>query len=117
MGRWRRVNADTASQFPFLIPDDDRLIAYNILHIGFFQELAENDYPFKADVYQGMERVRAKPFSQSFDKQVDAANQLYGSFLKLSFPWKHKCAVYCGGSVMKTAKCQQCGKMLVERLG
>ena len=44
-----------------------------------------NDYPFKADVYQCMERVRAKPFSQSFDEQVDAANQLYGSFLKLSF--------------------------------
>ena len=44
-----------------------------------------NDYPLEADVYQCMERVRAKPFSQSFDEQVDAANQLYGSFLKLSF--------------------------------
>lgn len=44
-----------------------------------------NDYPLDADVYQCMQRVRAKPFSQSFDEQVDAANQLYGSFLKLSF--------------------------------
>lgn len=44
-----------------------------------------NDYPLAADVYQCMERVQAKPFSRSFDEQVDAANALYGTFLKLSW--------------------------------
>lgn len=44
-----------------------------------------NDYPIGADLYQYMTQVQAKPFSRSFDEQVDAANELYGSFLKLSF--------------------------------
>ena len=43
------------------------------------------DYPLDADVYQCISRVRAKPFHRDFDEQVSAAEQLYGSQLKLSF--------------------------------
>jgi hypothetical protein len=45
----------------------------------------ENDYPLERDVYASIAAVRAKPFSPSFDEQVDAANELYGSYLKFSF--------------------------------
>lgn len=44
-----------------------------------------DDYPLDADVYQCISRVRAKPFHRDFDEQVSAAEQLYGSQLKLAF--------------------------------
>ena len=44
-----------------------------------------NDYPLDADIYSCIDRVRAKPFSLDFDEQVEAANELYGSFLKFTF--------------------------------
>ncbi|MDB7910259.1 hypothetical protein PND79_02465 [Flavonifractor plautii] len=44
-----------------------------------------NDYPVDRDVYDCMSHVRAKPFDVDFDVQVEAAEALYGSQLKLSF--------------------------------
>lgn len=44
-----------------------------------------NDYPVDRDVYDCMSHVRAKPFDVDFDAQVEAAEALYGSQLKLSF--------------------------------
>lgn len=44
-----------------------------------------NDYPLNDDVYDCMGRVSAKPFSADFEKQVDAAEELYGTQLRLSF--------------------------------
>lgn len=44
-----------------------------------------HDYPKDTDVYTCINAVRAKPFSQEFDEQVEAANELYGSYLKFSF--------------------------------
>ena len=44
-----------------------------------------NDYSLDADIYSCIGRVRAKPFSLDFDEQVEAANELYGSFLKFTF--------------------------------
>jgi len=44
-----------------------------------------NDYPLGHDIYASIDRVKAKPFSTDFDSQADAANQLYGSFLRCSF--------------------------------
>lgn len=44
-----------------------------------------NDYPVDSDVFQCIGRVRAKPFAQDFDEQVDAANGLYSSHLKFFF--------------------------------
>lgn len=44
-----------------------------------------NDYPPGADTYVCMDNVGAKPFSIDFEKQVDAAEELYGTQLRLSF--------------------------------
>lgn len=42
------------------------------------------DYPLDVDVYQSIQKVKAKPFSRSFDDQLDACEELYGQKLKLS---------------------------------
>lgn len=44
-----------------------------------------NDYPENKDVYNYISRVQAKPFDREFLTQVDAAEELYGIQLKLSF--------------------------------
>lgn len=46
------------------------------------------DYPLGEDIYASISRVKAKPFSDSFDEQLIAAESLYGSPLKLSFSKK-----------------------------
>lgn len=40
------------------------------------------------DVYDYIRRVQAKPFDLDFDVQVEAAEELYGMQLKLSFSRK-----------------------------
>ena len=45
----------------------------------------KNDYPLDWDVYDCISRVRAKPFDTDFDAQVEAAENLYGTQLKLQF--------------------------------
>lgn len=44
-----------------------------------------NDYPENEDIYNCISRVQAKPFDREFLTQVDAAEELYGIQLKLSF--------------------------------
>ncbi len=44
-----------------------------------------NDYPQNEDVVKQMKRIRAKPFSENFDEQLEAANALYGDQIKFSF--------------------------------
>lgn len=44
-----------------------------------------HDYPMEADVYECISRVKAKPFDESFDEQMAAAEALYGPQLKCSF--------------------------------
>lgn len=43
------------------------------------------DYPLDLDIYKGIEKIKAKPFSNNFDVQMEAATKLYGDQLKLSF--------------------------------
>ena len=40
------------------------------------------DYPMDGDVFALMEQVKAKTFSESFDEQLDLAEELYGEHLK-----------------------------------
>ena len=42
-------------------------------------------YPLQMDYFACREQVKAKPFSRDFDEQLDAANTLYGCFLKFDF--------------------------------
>lgn len=44
-----------------------------------------NDYPMNTDIYDCISKVKAKPFDTDFDLQVDAAEELYGVQLKISF--------------------------------
>ncbi len=44
-----------------------------------------NDYPAGGDVYENIKKVHAKPFDTDFDEQLNAAEELYGSKLKLYF--------------------------------
>ncbi len=44
-----------------------------------------NDYPLQADIFDCMKYVKAKPFSEDFDEQADAAAQLYGDNVTFNF--------------------------------
>ena len=44
-----------------------------------------NDYPEKNDVYNQINKVTAKPFSLSFNEQLDEAKILYGSNFQIDF--------------------------------
>lgn len=43
------------------------------------------DYPLGEDIYNLIYKIRSKPFSQDFDEQLDAAQELYGDYLKFDF--------------------------------
>ena len=42
-----------------------------------------NDYPLDTDIYESISKVKAKPFDTDFNIQLDTAEGLYGSHLKL----------------------------------
>lgn len=42
------------------------------------------DYSLDLNVYQAIQKVKAKPFSRAFDDQLDACEELYGQKLKLN---------------------------------
>ena len=44
-----------------------------------------NDYPVDRDIYECIGKVQAKPFDRSFDAQMEAAEELYGTQLRLQF--------------------------------
>ena len=46
------------------------------------------DFPLGEDVYDQIDRVRAKTFCDSFDEQLDIAEKLYGSQISFSFSQK-----------------------------
>ena len=48
-----------------------------------------NDYPLNADLFRCISRIRAKPFSEDFDEQVSAAEQLYGQQLQIKCKRNH----------------------------
>ncbi len=44
-----------------------------------------NDYLSEYGIYENIAKVPAKPFDRSFDEQLNAAEELYGSYLKFNF--------------------------------
>lgn len=44
-----------------------------------------NDYPEHEDIVKQMKKIQAKPFSENFDDQLEAANSLYGDQIKFTF--------------------------------
>ena len=55
-----------------------------------------NDYPPDQDVYACMERVKAKPFSENFQEQAEAAAELYGSDLHFTCPRNEAASILVG---------------------
>lgn len=43
------------------------------------------DFPVGGDIYEMMNKLRAKPFDRDFDIQLDAAQELYGEHLRFCF--------------------------------
>ena len=60
-----------------------RLCPYFDMGLSLYADTRE-EYPLDMDVETCRKRVRAKPFSQDFDEQMDAAGRLYG--WSLHFP-------------------------------
>lgn len=60
-----------------------RLCPYFDNGLSFLSDL--NDYPLEKDIYTSIDRVKAKPFSEHFDEQTEAAELLYGNILKFTF--------------------------------
>lgn len=50
------------------------------------------DYPLNLEVENCLKKVQAKPFERDFDEQLDAANALYGCFLKFDWSMEQMCA-------------------------
>ncbi len=44
-----------------------------------------NEYNMTTDVYKNMDKVRSKPFCNSFEEQCECAESLYGNILKFTF--------------------------------
>lgn len=69
-----------------------------------------NDYPTKTDIYDCISKVKAKPFDIDFDFQTDAAEQLYGVQLKISFSDKDiinavdSCSEYYDEAILNRVK-------------
>ena len=69
-----------------------------------------NDYPMGADIYECISKVKAKPFDADFDLQTDAAQELYGVQLKISFTENdivnalNECREYYNEEILSRAK-------------
>lgn len=50
------------------------------------------DYPLGLDGEACLKKVQAKPFDRDFDEQLDAANELYGCFLRFGWSTEQMCA-------------------------
>ncbi len=54
----------------------------------------KEEYPLELSFAECREKIRAKPFAVDFDEQLDASEELYGTFLKFQFPAR-EIAKYC----------------------
>lgn len=68
--------------------DSYRLCPFYDMGLSLFAD-TKVDFPLGKDYFVCKENIVAKPFSQDFDEQMDAANELYGSYLKFNFSPMH----------------------------
>lgn len=64
--------------------DSYRLCPFYDMGLSLFAD-TKVDFPLGDDYFACKEKMIAKPFSRDFDEQLDAANELYGSYLKFNF--------------------------------
>ncbi len=58
-----------------------RLCPFFDMGLSLFSDTREA-YPLTLDIEECRSRIKGKPFSRDFDEQLDAVNELYGSYLK-----------------------------------
>lgn len=69
-----------------------------------------NDYPVDDDIFNCIQRVKARPFDTDFDLQTDAAEELYGTGLTISFTENdiidalEECAPYYDKAILERVK-------------
>lgn len=68
--------------------DSYRLCPFYDMGLSLFAD-TKVDFPLGKDYFVCKENIVAKPFSRDFDEQMDAANELYGSYLKFNFSPMH----------------------------
>ncbi|MCD7764577.1 MAG: hypothetical protein LUI14_15610 [Lachnospiraceae bacterium] len=61
-----------------------RLCPFFDMGLSLFSDTKE-DYPLEDGLDKCREKIKAKPFSADFDEQLDAAEELYGTFLCFDF--------------------------------
>lgn len=61
-----------------------RLCPFFDMGLSLFSDTREA-YPFSKGFAECRDGISAKPFSRDFDEQLDAANELYGCYLKFNF--------------------------------
>ena len=47
-----------------------------------------NDYLFDCEIYDNIKKIQAKPFDVNFDEQLNAVEEMYGTYLKFNFTRK-----------------------------
>lgn len=84
------LNEDRHTNNLAVIRDDEQMVfrLCPIFDNGLALLSDTNDYPLDEDVYTSIDKVHAKPFSDDFNEQLLAAEELYGSPLKLHFTKK-----------------------------
>ena len=64
--------------------DKYRLCPFYDMGLSLFAD-TKVDFPLENDYFTCKEKIVAKPFSRDFDEQMDAATDLFGSYLKFNF--------------------------------
>lgn len=62
-----------------------RFCSFFDMGLSMFSDTKES-YPLEQDFYECRNRIEAKPFHRDFDEQLDAANELYGQYLRFLEP-------------------------------
>lgn len=52
-----------------------------------------NDYLLDSEIYDNIKKIQAKPFDINFDEQLNAVEEMYGSYLKFNFTQKDVCEI------------------------
>lgn len=60
-----------------------RYCPYFDMGLSLFADI-KKDFPLETSLEECRKRIVAKPFSRDFDEQMDAANELYGDYLKFT---------------------------------
>ena len=88
------LNEDRHTHNIAFIRNDDtkefKLCPYYDFGLSLLSDTA--DYTPDEDIYTCIKRIKAKPFDLDFDKQLDAAEELYGTVLRIGFTDKDICS-------------------------